>query len=130
MLQVRSWIKIADNTGAKIVNVFSVSGKNSNRFARIGDIISGSVKQVAPNSAVKKGDKVYAVVVRLRKEIRRKDGSYIRFDENAGVLISKESGEPRGTRIFGPLPRELREKAVGKYEDGIKKILSLAPEVI
>jgi large subunit ribosomal protein L14 len=130
MLQIRSWIKIADNTGAKIVNVFSVSGKNSNRFARIGDIISGSVKQVAPNSSVKKGDKVYAVVVRLRKEIRRKDGSYIRFDENAGVLISKESGEPRGTRIFGPLPRELREKAVGKYEDGIKKILSLAPEVI
>ena len=123
-------LDVADNTGAKIVNVFSVSGKNSNRFARIGDIISGSVKQVAPNSSVKKGDKVYAVVVRLRKEIRRKDGSYIRFDENAGVLISKESGEPRGTRIFGPLPRELREKAVGKYEDGIKKILSLAPEVI
>jgi len=130
MLQVRSYIKIADNTGAKIVNVFSVNGKNSNRFARIGDIISGSVKQVAPNSAVKKGDKVYAVVVRLRKEIRRRDGSYIRFDENAGVLVIKESGEPRGTRIFGPLPRELREKAVGKYEDGMKKILSLAPEVI
>ncbi len=130
MLQVRSWIKIADNTGAKIVNVFSVNGKNSNRFARIGDIGAGSVKQVAPNSSIKKGDKVYAVLVRLRKEIRRKDGSYIRFDENAGVLVLKESGEPRGTRIFGPIPREIREKALGKYEDGMKKILSLAPEVI
>ena len=130
MLQVRSWIKIADNTGAKIVNVFSVNGKNSNRFARIGDIIAGSVKQVAPNSSLKKGDKVYAVIVRLRKEMRRKDGSYIRFDENAGVIVAKESGEPKGTRIFGPIPREIREKALGKYEDGFKKILSLAPEVI
>jgi large subunit ribosomal protein L14 len=130
MLQVRSWIKIADNTGAKVVNVFSVNGKNSNRFARIGDIVAGSVKQVAPNSTLKKGDKVYAVIVRLRKEIRRKDGSYIRFDENAGVLVSKESGEPKGTRIFGPIPREIREKAVGDFEDGMKKILSLAPEVI
>src|SRR5574340_367162 len=105
MLQVRSWIKIADNTGAKIVNVFSVNGKNSNRFARIGDIVAGSVKQVAPNSSLKKGDKVYAVIVRLRKEIRRKDGSYIRFDENAGVLVDKASGEPKGSRIFGPIPR-------------------------
>jgi large subunit ribosomal protein L14 len=130
MLQVRSHIKIADNTGAKVVNVFSVNGKNSNRFARIGDIVAGSVRQVAPNSTIKKGDKVYAVIVRLRKEIRRKDGSYIRFDENAGVLVGKDSGEPRGSRIFGPIPRELREKALGKYEDGIKKILSLAPEVI
>ena len=130
MLQVRSWIKIADNTGAKIVNVFSVNGKNSNRFARIGDIIAGSVKQVAPNSSLKKGDKVYAVIVRLRKEMRRKDGSYIRFDENAGVIVAKESGEPKGTRIFGPIPREIREKALGKYEDGFKKLLSLAPEVI
>ena len=130
MLQVRSWIKIADNTGAKIVNVFSVNGKNKRRFATVGDIISGSVKQVAPNSTLKKGDKVYAVIVRLRKEIRRKDGSYIRFDENAGVLVDKESGEPKGTRIFGPIPREIREKAIGDYEDGFKKIVSLAPEVI
>lgn len=130
MLQVRSYIKIADNTGAKVVNVFSVNGKNSNRFARIGDIVAGSVRQVSPNSGVKKGDKVYAVIVRLRKEIRRKDGSYIRFDENAGVLVDKEKGEPRGTRIFGPIPREIRDKALGKYEDGFKKILSLAPEVI
>lgn len=130
MLQVRSWIKIADNTGAKIVNVFSVNGKNSNRFARVGDIVAGSIKQVAPNSSVKKGDKVYAVIVRTRKEMRRADGSYIRFDENAGVLVNKENGEPKGTRIFGPIPREIREKAIGEYEDGFKKIVSLAPEVI
>src|SRR6185295_6290789 len=123
MLQVRSYIKIADNTGAKVVNVFSVNGKNSNRFARVGDIIAGSVRQVAPNSTLKKGDKVYAVIVRLRKEMRRKDGSYIRFDENACVLVNKENGEPRGTRIFGPIPRELRDK-------GFTKIISLAPEVI
>ena len=130
MLQVRSWIKIADNTGAKIVNLFSVNGKNSNRFARVGDIVAGSVKQVAPNSTLKKGDKVWAVIVRTRKEMRRKDGSYIRFDENAGVLVAKESGEPKGTRIFGPIPREIREKAIGDFEDGFKKIISLAPEVI
>ncbi len=130
MLQVRSWIKIADNTGAKIVNVFSVNGKNGNRFARVGDIVAGSVKQVAPNSSLKKGDKVYALIVRTRKEMRRKDGSYIRFDENAGVLVNKDSGEPKGTRIFGPIPREIREKAIGDYEDGYKKIVSLAPEVI
>lgn len=130
MLQVRSYIKIADNTGAKVVNLFSVNGKNSNRFARIGDIVSGSVRQVTPNANFKKGDKVYAVIVRLRKEIRRKDGSYIRFDENAGVLVDKESGEPKGTRIFGPIPREIREKAKGNFEDGFKKIVSLAPEVI
>ncbi len=130
MLQVRSWIKIADNTGAKIVNLFSVNGKNANRFARVGDVVAGSVKQVEPNSGIKKGDKVYALIVRTRKEIRRKDGSYIRFDENAGVLVSKETGEPKGTRIFGPIPREIREKATGDFEDGFKKILSLAPEVI
>lgn len=130
MLQVRSWIKIADNTGAKIVNVFSVNGKNSRRFATVGDVVAGSVKQAAPNSSVKKGDKVYALIVRLRKEIRRKDGSYIRFDENAGVLVNKETGEPKGTRIFGPIPREIREKAQGDFEDGFKKIVSLAPEVI
>ncbi len=130
MLQVRSWIKIADNTGAKIVNVFSVNGKNSNRYARIGDIVAGSVKQSSPTGQVKKGDKVYAVIVRTRKETRRKDGSYIRFDENAGVLVNKETGEPKGTRIFGPIPREIREKAKGDFEDGYKKIISLAPEVI
>ncbi len=130
MLQVRSYIKIADNTGAKVVNVFSVNGKNSNRFAGVGDVVSGSVRVVAPNGTIKKGDKVYAVIVRTRKEMRRKDGSYIRFDENAGVLVNKETGEPRGTRIFGPIPREIRELAKGDFEDGFKKIVSLAPEVI
>lgn len=130
MLQVRSWIKIADNTGVKIVNVFSVTGKNRNRFARVGDIITGSVKATDPHSGYKRGDKVYTLIVRTRKEIRRKDGSYIRFDDNAGVVITKETGEPKGTRIFGPIPREIREKAIGEFEDGFKKILSLAPEVI
>jgi len=130
MLQVRSYIKIADNTGAKVVNVFSVNGKNSNRFARVGDIVAGSVRQVSPNSSLKKGDKVWAVIVRTRKEMRRKDGSYIRFDENAGVLVNKETGEPKGTRIFGPIPREIREQATGNFEEGYKKIVSLAPEVI
>ncbi len=123
MLQVRSYIKIADNTGAKVVNVFSVNGKNAKRFATVGDIVAGSVRVAAPNSSVKKGDKVYAVIVRLRKEMRRADGSYIRFDENAGVLVNKENGEPKGTRIFGPIPREVRDK-------GFAKIASLAPEVI
>lgn len=123
MIQVRSWLKIADNTGAKIVGVFSVNGKNSRRFARVGDVVACSVKESSPKGQAKKGDKVYAVIVRTRKEMRRKDGSYIRFDDNAGVLVNKDSKEPRGTRIFGPIPRELREK-------GYSKIISLAPEVI
>src|SRR6266481_2589623 len=123
MLQVRSWIKIADNTGARICAVFPVNGKNSNRFARLGDVVACSVKEAAPKGQVKKGDKVYAVIVRTRKEVRRKDGSYIRFDDNAGVLVDKNSFEPKGTRIFGPIPRELRDK-------GFSKIISLAPEVI
>ncbi len=123
MLQVRSWINIADNTGAKICAVFSVNGKNSNRYARLGDVVACSVKQASPKGQVKKGDKVYAVIVRTRKEVRRKDGSYIRFDDNAGVLVDKNSLEPKGTRIFGPIPRELRDK-------GFAKIISLAPEVI
>jgi large subunit ribosomal protein L14 len=123
MIQVRSWLKVADNTGAKILGVFSVNGKNSRRFARVGDVIVASVKEAAPKGQVKKGDKVYAVIVRTRKEMRRKDGSYIRFDDNAAVLVSKDSVDPKGTRIFGPIPRELREK-------GYSKIISLAPEVI
>ncbi len=123
MLQVRSLVKVADNTGAKLVNVFSVNGKNGRRFARLGDIISGSVRQVSPGGQVKKGDKVYGVIVRTRKEVRRDDGSYIRFDENAVVLVNKDSVDPRGTRIFGPVARELREK-------GFAKIVSLAPEVL
>ncbi len=123
MIQVRSWLKVADNTGAKMLGVFSVNGKNSRRFARVGDVIVASVKESSPKGQVKKGDKVYAVIVRTRKEMRRKDGSYIRFDDNAAVLVSKESKDPKGTRIFGPIPRELREK-------GFSKIISLAPEVI
>ncbi len=123
MLQIRSYLKIADNTGAKVVALFSVNGKNSNRYARLGDIVACSVRESSPKGQVKKGDKVYAVIVRTRKEVRRKDGSYIRFDDNAGVLVEKGSMEPRGTRIFGPIPRELRDK-------GFSKIISLAPEVI
>jgi large subunit ribosomal protein L14 len=123
MLQIRSLIKIADNTGAKVVNIFSVNGKNGRRFARVGDIVAGSVRQSSPGGQVKKGDKVYLVIVRTKKEIRRKDGSYIRFDENAGILVDKEKGEPKGSRIFGPIPREIRDR-------GFSKIASLAPEVI
>lgn len=123
MLQVRSLVKVADNTGAKIVNVFSVNGKNGKRFARLGDVIVGSVRQVSPGGQVKKGDKVYGVIVRTRKEVRRDDGSYIRFDENAIVLVNKDTTDPRGSRIFGPVARELRER-------GYMKIVSLAPEVI
>jgi large subunit ribosomal protein L14 len=122
MIQVRSQLKVADNTGAKLLNVFSVNGKNARRFARIGDVVTCSVRQSAPGGQVKKGDKVKAVIVRLRKETRRKDGSYIRFDENAAVLVN-DKNEPRGTRIFGPVPRELRD-------DGFTKIISLAPEVL
>ena len=123
MLQVRSYIKIADNTGAKVVNIFSVNGKNSNRFARIGDIVAGSIRQVTPNANYKKGDKVHAVIVRLRKEIRRKDGSYIRFDENAVVTVDKAKGEPLAGRVFGPIPREVGEK-------GFQGIASKAPEIV
>ena len=123
MIHLRTRLKIADNTGAKDVAVFSVSGKNANRHVKLGSIVAASVKVADPNGQVKKGDKVYVVIVRTRKEHRRSDGSYIRFDENAGVLVNKDNKEPRGTRIFGPIPRELREA-------GFTKIISLAPEVI
>jgi large subunit ribosomal protein L14 len=123
MIQVRSRLKVADNTGAREIASFSVNGKNKRRFARIGDVIVASVKVASPKGQVKKGDKVYAVIVRTRKEVRRADGSYIRFDDNAAVLVTKDSPEPRGTRIFGPIPRELRDL-------GYTKIISLAEEVI
>jgi large subunit ribosomal protein L14 len=123
MIQVRSRLKVADNTGAREIASFSVNGKNKRRFARIGDVIVASVKIASPKGQVKKGDKVYAVIVRTRKEVRRADGSYIRFDDNAAVLVTKDSPEPRGTRIFGPIPRELRDM-------GYSKIISLAEEVI
>ncbi len=122
MIQQESIVKIADNTGAKRALCIRVLGGTRRRYARIGDVIVVAIKDALPNAGVKKGEVARAVIVRTVKEIRRKDGSYIRFDENAAVLIN-EGGEPRGTRIFGPVGRELREK---KY----MKIVSLAPEVI
>lgn len=123
MIQVQSMLKSADNSGAKKLQCIKVLGGYKKRYARIGDIITCSVKEAVPHSAIKKGDVVKAVIVRTRKETRRKDGSYIRFDENAAVVIDPKSKEPKGTRIFGPIARELR--AVG-----FNKIISLAPEVL
>ena len=120
MVQMQSRLKVADNTGAKEIMCIRVLGGSRKRYAGVGDVIVASVKKAAPNSAVRKGDVVRAVIVRSKHAIRRDDGSYIRFDENAAVLI-KEDKNPRGTRIFGPVARELRER-------GYLKILSLAPE--
>lgn len=122
MIQQESRLKVADNTGAKEILCIRVLGGSTRRYAHVGDVIVASVKDATPGGVVKKGEVVKAVVVRTVKEIRRKDGSYIRFDQNAAVLL-KDDGTPRGTRIFGPVARELREK---KY----MKILSLAPEVL
>ena len=122
MVQVESKLRVADNTGAKVIQCIKVLGGTRRRYARVGDVIVITVKDAMPGGAVKKGDVKKAVVVRTRKEQRRKDGSYIRFDENAGVLIN-EFGEPIGTRIFGPVARELREKQ-------FMRIVSLAPEVL
>ena len=122
MLQTESRLKIADNSGAKEVLVIKVLGGSKRRYASIGDKSVVTVKDAVPNGNVKKGTVVTAVVVRTKKEIRRKDGSYIRFDDNAAVLLN-EGGEMRGTRIFGPVARELRDKK-------FMKIVSLAPEVL
>ena len=122
MIQENSRLNVADNTGAKQVMCIRVLGGSKRKYASLGDVIVVSVKQAIPNSPVKKGEKSRAVIVRTKKEKRRKDGSYIRFDENAAVLIN-DAMEPKGTRIFGPVARELREKQ-------FMKILSLAPEVI
>ncbi|AOZ97097.1 MULTISPECIES: 50S ribosomal protein L14 [Lachnospiraceae] len=122
MIQQESRLRVADNTGAKELLTIRVMGGSTRRYARIGDTIVASVKEATPGGVVKKGDVVKAVVVRTVKETRRKDGSYIRFDENAAVVIN-EDGTPKGTRIFGPVARELREKK-------FMKILSLAPEVL
>jgi len=122
MIQLRTRLTVADNTGARRIMCIGVPGGSSRRYARIGDFIVASVKKAMPNSEIKKGEVVKAVVVRTKKEFRRRDGSYIRFDENAGVLIDG-TGNPRGTRIFGPVTRELREK-------NYMKIVSLAPEVL
>lgn len=116
-------IAVADNTGAKKLQIVRVHGGYKKRYARLGDVVTAVVKEAAPHNPVKKSDVVHAVIVRTRKEVRRPDGSYIRFDENAGVIINRESKEPRGTRIFGPVARELRS-------EGFTKIVSLAPEVL
>jgi large subunit ribosomal protein L14 len=122
MIQQESILRIADNTGAKSALCIRVLGGSKRRYARVGDVIVATVKHAIPNASVKKGEVVKAVVVRTKKEMRRRDGTYIRFDDNAAVLI-QPNGDPRGTRIFGPVGRELREK---KY----MKIISLAPEVL
>lgn len=122
MIQEETNLVVADNSGARKVRCIRVLGGHEKRYAGIGDIIVVSVKDAIPNAGVKKGDKSRAVIVRTKKEIRRKDGSYIRFDENAAVLLNNQ-GEPRGTRIFGPVARELRDK-------NFMKIVSLAPEVL
>ena len=122
MIQSESRLKVADNTGAKEVLCIKVLGGTGRRYASIGDVIVVTVKSAIPNGMVKKSEVTRAVVVRTRKEIRRKDGSYIRFDDNAAVLLTAQ-GEPRGTRIFGPVARELREV-------GYMKIISMAPEVL
>ena len=122
MIQIYSNLEVADNTGAKRIRVIQVMGGTERRYARIGDIVTASVKDALPNTTVKKGDVVKAVVVRLRQDTQRPDGTIIRFDTNAAVLINPNK-EPRGTRIFGPVPRELRYK-------GFMRIISLAPEVV
>jgi large subunit ribosomal protein L14 len=121
MIQAESVLKVADNSGAKIIKCFKILGGTRRRYAAVGDIVVASVKQAEPRGIVKKGDKVRAVIVRQRNEYRRKDNTYIRFDENAAVIV--EGKEPKGTRIFGPVAREVREK-------GFAKIASLAPEVL
>jgi large subunit ribosomal protein L14 len=123
MIQAETRLKVADNTGAKVIECFKVLGGTRRRYAGLGDIVVASVKVAEPRGMVKKGDKVKAVIVRQAKEFRRKDNSYIRFDENAAVIIDGGGQDPKGTRIFGPVARELREK-------GFSKIVSLAPEVL
>ena len=122
MIQEESYLKVADNTGAKEIHTIRVLGGSKRKYGNIGDIIVASVRKAAPGGTVKKGDVVKAVIVRTKRGVRREDGSYVRFDENAAVII-KEDRNPKGTRIFGPVARELRDK-------DFMKILSLAPEVI
>jgi len=122
MIQQESYLKVADNTGAKEIKCIRVLGGSKRKYGNIGDVIIASVRKAAPGGQVKKGDVIRAVIVRTRRGVRRTDGTYVRFDENAAVLI-KEDRNPRGTRIFGPVARELRER-------DYMKILSLAPEVI
>lgn len=122
MIQEETNLVVADNSGAKRVRCIRVLGGHGKRYASVGDIVVVSVKSALPNSAVKKGEVCRAVIVRTKKEVKRKDGSFIRFDDNAAVILNNQ-GEPRGTRVFGPVARELREK-------NFMKIISLAPEVL
>ena len=122
MIQMESYLKVADNTGAKEIHCIRVLGGSKRKYGNIGDVIVASVRKAAPGGSVKKGEVVKAVIVRSKRGVRREDGSYVRFDENAAVII-KEDKNPKGTRIFGPVARELRDK-------DFMKILSLAPEVI
>ncbi len=123
MIQATTRLKVADNTGAREIMCIRVMGGSNRKFGAVGDIIIGAVKSAIPTSSIKKGEVVRAVIVRTTKEYGRTDGSYIRFDENAAVIIEPETNNPRGTRIFGPVARELREK-------GFMKIVSLSPEVL
>lgn len=127
MVQTQTRMKVSDNSGAKEIMVIQVLGNTKGgmfkKFGYVGDIVSASVKKALPNGNYKKGDVVHAVVVRTKKEYKRKDGSYIKFDDNAAAIISKESKEPKGTRVFGPIARELKER-------GFNKLISLALEVL
>lgn len=123
MIQMQSLLQSADNTGAKQLQCIKVLGGYKKRYARVGDVITASVKEAQPHSNVKKGDVVHAVIVRTKKETRRPDGTYVRFDDNAVVIVDKNSKEMKGTRVFGPVARELRAQ-------GFNKIISLAPEVL
>jgi large subunit ribosomal protein L14 len=123
MIQVESMLKVADNTGAKRVQCIRVLGGYRKRYARIGDLITATVKEAVPHTNIKKGDIVHAVIVRTKKEIKRPDGTCLRFDENACVLVDKEKKDPKGTRVFGPIAREVRRA-------GYFKIASQAPEVL
>lgn len=123
MIQAETRLIVADNTGAKVIECFKVLGGSRRRYATLGDIVVASVKVALPRGMVKKGDKVKAVIVRQKEAYRRKDNSYIRFDENAAVILDGATQDPKGSRIFGPVARELREK-------GFAKIVSLAPEVL
>jgi large subunit ribosomal protein L14 len=122
MIQIYSNLDVADNSGARRIRCIQVMGGSKRRYAHVGDIITASVREALPNAAIKKGDVVKAVVVRTRSDTQRPDGTVIRFDSNAAVIINPQN-EPRGTRIFGPVPRELRER-------GFMRIISLAPEVV
>lgn len=123
MIQHRSMLKVADNSGAKKLQCIRVLGGYKKRYGIIGDIVTCSVKEAAPHGLVKKGDVVHVVIARLRNNTRRPDGTYIKFDDNAAIIIDRKSKEPKGTRILGPVARELRGK-------GFQKIISLAPEVL